>query len=272
MSDINRIDSIKLEKIFEMSEGYVLDFSNSTFRNFIFETLNIDIYDSNFEDKGTSKANRLRTFWKKETNYNVSKLNNALLDYWLEVKLSSFEQIDEQDKYLHQECLKISERLLQSTSINELSVIRNNSEDMTYNKLATSIRDSINRDKPEEALDRLHTYLVKFIRSLCDRHDIKYNKSESLNAVYGKYVKFINLNNHIESLMTEKILKYSIGILKAFNDVRNNKSLAHDNQILNYSEILLIFNNITNSIKFIENLESKIIRSNEALEDDDFPF
>lgn len=272
MSDINKIDSLKLEKILEMSEGYVLDFNNSTFRNFIFETINIDIYDSNFEDNGTSKANRLRSFWKKESNSNVSLLNNALLDYWLAIKLSSFEQIDEQDKYLYQECLKISERLLQSTSVNELSVIRNNSEDITFDKLATSIRDSINKNQPEEALDRLHTYLIKFIRNLCNRHNIEYNKSESLNAVYGKYLKFIILNQHIESSMTEKILKYSIGILEAFNDVRNNKSLAHDNQILNYSESLLIFNNITNSIKFIESIESKIISSKEVLEEDDLPF
>jgi len=41
--------------------------------------------------------------------------------------------------------------------------------------------------------------------------------------------------------MTERILKSSISILDAFNDVRNNKSLAHDNPVLNRNESLLIF-------------------------------
>jgi hypothetical protein len=40
----------------------------------------------------------------------------------------------------------------------------------------------------------------------------------------------------IESRMTETILKSSISVLEAFNEVRNNKSLAHDNELLNESE------------------------------------
>ncbi|MNT78296.1 hypothetical protein D3C72_2175190 [compost metagenome] len=58
--------------------------------------------------------------------------------------------------------------------------------------------------------------------------------------------------------MSEKILKYSINILDAFNDVRNNKSLAHDNPILNYDESLLILNNISTAIRFIEKIEIQI--------------
>ena len=55
--------------------------------------------------------------------------------------------------------------------------------------------------------------------------------------------------------MTERILKSSISILEAFNDVRNNMSLAHDNSILNYEESLLIFNHVSASIRFINKLE-----------------
>ena len=40
--------------------------------------------------------------------------------------------------------------------------------------------------------------------------------------------------------MTELNLKSSISVLEAFNDVRNNKSLAHDNPILNYAEESLL--------------------------------
>ena len=58
--------------------------------------------------------------------------------------------------------------------------------------------------------------------------------------------------------MTERILKSSIAIFEAFNDVRNNQSFAHDNKILNYDESLLIANNLFVTIKFIEAVETKI--------------
>ena len=59
--------------------------------------------------------------------------------------------------------------------------------------------------------------------------------------------------------MTERILKSSISIIEAFNEVRNNKSLAHDNQLLNNRESILIINNIINTIDYIESIESKKI-------------
>jgi hypothetical protein len=74
--------------------------------------------------------------------------------------------------------------------------------------------------------------------------------------------------------MAEKILRFSINIIDAFNDVRNNKSFAHDNPILNYHESILIFNNISNTIKFIETIENKILKSKDPQEVDwsDLPF
>lgn len=50
--------------------------------------------------------------------------------------------------------------------------------------------------------------------------------------------------------MLERILKSNISILEAFNEVRNNQSLAHDNTPLNKSESKFIFNSVVNAIKF----------------------
>lgn len=58
--------------------------------------------------------------------------------------------------------------------------------------------------------------------------------------------------------MSERILKSSIAVLEAFNGVRNNHSLAHDNPVLNYNESVLIFNNISNIIRFIGLVEQRI--------------
>jgi Abortive infection C-terminus len=275
MADITKIESLKLEKIFDMQGGYVLDFSNRTLNDFVLETINVELYADKYSDKGDSKANRIRTIWHKEHNYKVGTLIFKLLEYWRDKKTLLYKGITEPEQNLYDECIKICNKLIQNIIVEEIEVFRDNHADKDFSLLSKSIRESIEKNEPEVALDRLHTYVMKFIRKLCDNHSIVYNIEESLNAVFGKYVKFIITSGKIESQMTEKILKYSINVLESFNDIRNNKSLAHDNKILNYSESLLIFNNVTNSIKFIETIEHIIEADNKKIEEqkwEDLPF
>jgi hypothetical protein len=277
MSDLTRREKLKLEKLFEMGGGYVLDFSNRTLSDFVFETLDIDLYSDKYSDRGDSKANRLRTIWQKENNYSVGKLTLEMLGYWKDKKIMSYDEISQPEQNLYEECEKIANRLLQDKIIEEIEVIREIEDDRDFNLLAKSIRESIEKNEPEVALDRLHTYVIKFIRQLCENHDIEIKKEESLNALFGKYVKFIVANEKIESKMTERILKYSIHVIEAFNDIRNNRSFAHDNPILNYSESVLIFNNVTNSIKFIESIEKTLeqenkVKETESVDWEDLPF
>jgi hypothetical protein len=277
MSDLTRREKLKLEKFFEMGGGYVLDFSNRTLSDFVFETLDIDLYSDKYSDKGDSKANRLRTIWQEENNYSVGKLTLEMLGYWKDKKIMSYDEISQPEQNLYEECEKIANRLLQDKIIEEIEVIREIEDDRDFNLLAKSIRESIEKNEPEVALDRLHTYVIKFIRQLCENHDIEIKKEESLNALFGKYVKFIVANEKIESKMTERILKYSIHVIEAFNDIRNNRSFAHDNPILNYSESVLIFNNVTNSIKFIESIEKTLeqenkVKETESVDWEDLPF
>lgn len=275
MADITKVENLKLEKIFDMQGGYVLDFSNRTLNDFVLESINVELYSDKYSDRGDSKANRIPTIWQKEHNYKVGTLIFKLLEYWKDKKILSYKGISEPEQNLYDECMKISNKLIQDVIVEEIEVFRDNQTGKDFSLLAKSIRESIEKNEPEVALDRLHTYVMKFIRKLCDTHLIVYNKEESLNAIFGKYVKFITTSGKIESQMTEKILKYSINVLESFNDIRNNKSLAHDNKILNYSESLLIFNNVTNSIKFIETIEHIIETDNKKNEEkkwEDLPF
>ena len=99
--------------------------------------------------------------------------------------------------------------------------------------------------------------LIKFLKELCDSHGVSYSKEETVNALYGKYIKAIKVRNFLESDMAEKIIQFSFQVIQAFNDIRNNKSFAHDNPILNYDESILIFANVTSTVKFIQSLEMK---------------
>jgi hypothetical protein len=81
MSDLTFVERHKIEQFLGMASGYVLDFSNRTFAEFVLDSTGRDIFDSRYEYASGSKANRLRAFWQKEENAVVGKLLGDLLDY-----------------------------------------------------------------------------------------------------------------------------------------------------------------------------------------------
>jgi hypothetical protein len=84
VSDLTTLEKRKLERILKMEGGYVLDFSNPTFREFVNETTGRDIYHDRYSTIGESKAKRLRAFWSLESNDTVSKLLVEMFQYGLE--------------------------------------------------------------------------------------------------------------------------------------------------------------------------------------------
>lgn len=251
MADISSIEKMKLEKLLQMNGGYVLDFSNDSFQRFIYENSGIDIYNDRYLEFGNSKANRLRCFWKKESNQTVSKILLSLLEYGT---FRGFTEGEESSKLLG-ECEKIAVNMskLKGNEIDNLNII----DDDNFKVLSLAIRESILKGQAVLALDRLHTYMVRYVRKLCDKHNIEYINSEPLNSCYGKYVKKIISEGLIESEMTKTILKTGVSFLDKFNYVRNNKSYAHDNEVLNNEESMFIYKSIVNIIDFIESIEQK---------------
>jgi len=81
MSNLTFVEKSKLEQLLGMETGYVLDFSNRTFAEFVRDSTGRDIYDVTYSYGSGSKANRLRAFWQKEENRVVGKLMNDMLDY-----------------------------------------------------------------------------------------------------------------------------------------------------------------------------------------------
>jgi len=259
MSDLSTLEKHKLEKLFGMGNGYVLDFSDRSFQDFVLEKCELDILSDKYKCSSGSKANRLRRFWILESNYVAGKLTSELIVLWKDKKLINEVEITVQEQVLYEECLRILQRLKQETPIENLDAIQANNEDKDFKLLEKLIRESIEKNEPEAALDRLHTFVMKYVRELCRKHKIEFSTTEALNSIFGKYVKHIVGANLIQSTMAEKILRFSIQIMDAFNDVRNNRSFAHDNPILNYHESVLIFNNISSSIKFIDTIEQHLV-------------
>ena len=271
MCDLTFMEKNKLEKLFGMGSGYVLDFSNRTFTEIVAESTGKDIYDTKYDYASGSKANRLREFWNTEPNYIVFKLTNDLLDYCQESSAASGQSA------LHDQCRRIASRLQQALPVPEIDSILPNSGEKDFEILAKSVRDAIERDQPEAGLDRLHTFVVKYIRVLCQKYGISIEKNKPLHSLVGEYVRYLREEGIFESVMTERILRSSISVMEAFNRVRNDQSLAHDNPMLNYEESLLIYNHVSSSIRFIASIEKKMSKeADSSVEvdsfEDDIPF
>lgn len=107
MASLTAADTYRLEPILHMSGGFVLEFTNYTFGQ-LFYRYSIDIHSSKYQVYGTSKANKLRAFWKLESN--------ALVGQVLFDLLGIYEAICDSGKYrmnskLYEACRKIAARL-----------------------------------------------------------------------------------------------------------------------------------------------------------------
>lgn len=252
MADLTILERRQLERVLQMGSGYLLNFSDRTFQEFVADSVGRDIYDARYAYASGSKANRLRGFWKEEGNRTVGKLLGDLLEY---AQSECGAAADDRDM---EACWRTVARLIQDGPVPELDALTAVSDERDFEAVAKAVREAIEKNEPEAGLDRLHTFVIKYVRSLCEGAGITVTREKPLHSLFGEYVKHLDKSGVVESAMTLRILKSSISTLEAFNDVRNNQSLAHDNPILNYEEALLIFNHVAGSVRFLRSIERRV--------------
>jgi len=116
MADLTPLEKRRLEQVLGMESGYVLGFSNADFKELVSDMTGINVYETNeYTDIGTSKANRLSSFWKKEPNVVVAKLIDTLVELW-KVDHVNNNTYDERVYEWYAECRKIVKRLNQDSN------------------------------------------------------------------------------------------------------------------------------------------------------------
>lgn len=256
------MEKVALEKLLDMGGGYVLNFTNQSLQEFVRDVVGKDIWDDKYDYASNSKANRIRAFWREEPNSVVANLLYGFLEYVEET---------EKDAELWAKCLKIVHRLRADPSIENLDAIEVVASGPVFDALVRSVKDSIRADQPEAALDRLHTYVVKYIRSLCDREGIEI-EGKPLQSLFGELRKSLKARGLFQSAITERIFKVSASVLDSFNDVRNNQSLAHDNPLVSKHEAHLILNHVTGLLRFLWEVVDKPALTKTGEYDDSVPF
>jgi len=108
MSSLKAMEKRRLESLFGMQTGYILEFSNASFAEFFRDSAGIDIYCNKYEYGSGSKANRLRAFWEKEPDQTVGKILSEMLDIYRFEASQAGKSVNEE---AFTQCKKITARL-----------------------------------------------------------------------------------------------------------------------------------------------------------------
>lgn len=130
----------------------------------------------------------------------------------------------------------------------------------TWEVLHNDIMQALSRNEPTLVLDRFHTFSVRFIRELCDKYGIQTKdasgKAYALHSLGGMLLKHYQANNVFQSEFSEQAMKTSISLFDRYNNIRNDQSYAHDNEVLNKAEATLAVKVMTATISFIDEIET----------------
>lgn len=156
---------ITFDQIFHSGGGYVLNFSDRTMGEWFEEFFDFNIFDERYQIEGDSKGKTLRGFIEVAEPRLVARVLRALWDY--RCSLDGFvEDNSDQETRLKMWLEQFTNELENSSSLNLDEAFKDFSSDTTLPKLRASIAGDLIGNKPDVALDRIHTYCVKRFRAL----------------------------------------------------------------------------------------------------------
>jgi Abortive infection C-terminus len=235
-----------------MDSGYVLNFSDRTFAEFFDDEFGIAIYSEKYAFNGTSKAKHMRAFVTTEDEYTVARV---LRRFWEHRESLPLYAKAENHEPVKKRFFDLLTRIDGGATVPRTDAIDRFTRDETLEELVAAIERDIAANKPAAALDRLHTYCMKKFGHLLDSHGVAWDRKEPLHSRAGKYVKALETSYPLRDA-SRQIIKNAIAVFDKFNHVRNDDSLAHDNELPDHAEARFLFDSIVAILRFIKSIEA----------------
>lgn len=246
-----RQDRRVIEELLGLSNGYVMDLTNREFTDLIRDELGLDCDDLKFNSRGGSKANRLRDILDYVEPDQAARLLIALWDHREHRGWTPGDIVESRPREVQARFMAVVERLEQRAAVSPTDALTRFAENATLDELIEAIQRDVLANRHAAALDRLHTYCMKRFMHLLEDEGIECTREDPLQSRVGKYIRTLTQGRDLRP-MTQQILKNAMGILQQFNDVRNNRSFAHDNEIVDADEARLIFDTVIAILRFVE--------------------
>lgn len=253
MVALSRSEMCIFDDAFDMRRGYVLNFSDRTMAEFFEEKFGFEIYQDKYAFNGSSKAKHLRAFIEVEDAYTVGRVARALWKH--RESLPQYQNSDAAAEKVRQAFFELLARIEIGGAVPSTDAIERFRRDETLEELIAAIERDIRANKPAAALDRLHTYCMKKFGHLLDERGIAWDRNDPLQSRVGKYVKALEQERDIREI-TRRIVKSAISVFEQFNDVRNNRSFAHDNDLIEQAEARFIFDAISAFLRFLKSVDT----------------
>ena len=236
--------------------GYVLDFSDRSMEEFFADEFRVDIYDEEYLVNGASKRNCLTTFLSLTEPYTALRVLRALYDRREGLLESSSNSTSAQRaRSRSHKFLEVIQQLSSDPSAVTTEGVDSFARDRTLDELVSDIERTLMANKPEVAIDHLHTYCVKKFTHLLAVRGIECSNDEPLHSRFGKYRKRLEQEQNLHEF-TLRALKSFVSLFDSFNELRNNRSLAHDNELLEPVEARLVVTTVNAMLVFLRALES----------------
>ncbi|MEG1142672.1 MAG: restriction endonuclease [Clostridia bacterium] len=215
MAKLNFIDKGQIEELFGMESGYVLDFTNRTLQEFIYEMLEVDIY---LKYPSLSKAKILRNIFNEYDSIKVGKLILELLRYMQNKDMVDKSQID-----LFKKVADIGNQLIGKNTVQVKKHIEKEVEPIkstiNYDFYVKELQRIYGIEEPQKRGYEFETYLCKLFNSF----DLEPRGSFKIvgEQIDGSFV----LHNEVY-LLEAKWTKATIdkGDLVVFNEKVSSKS------------------------------------------------
>ena len=213
MADLKHKDRVLLEKALVMESGWVLDFSDRTFGNFIAEVLNFDVHEK-YRNCG-SKANKMRAIWKIESNEDVVKLLENIADTYIHKNNEFYEPITNIIAELKSQCQQI----------------KNHERIRDFKFLQDFINDAnehYQNGKYWPVITNARTILEITFEEICKRRSLTFNDKsiittfKNIRKYFGMDAKNIEYPDYIKCLISN-----TVTLVNSIAEVRNKASSSH---------------------------------------------
>ena len=217
-----------LETLFGMGGGWILDFSNLTFQDFVLEYTGRDVENKKYIISGGSKAHRLRGFWKVEDDAIVIKLNLALLDY-----LRTQTIIKEENKTLYNEVydhwLALKHKHIATVGVQSINSIGDNPLNQEFiTEQLSKMQKKITENDYSGAITNARTLVEQILIEVGDKIGADITVKGDLLKLYKNVSKELKLNPaEYDEDGFKQILRGLTNIVNGIASVRNSFSDSH---------------------------------------------
>jgi Abortive infection C-terminus len=121
----------------------------------------------------------------------------------------------------------------------------------------TDAETLIRSSGPPNALDRVHTALQGYLETICEKEGITVAQNASITTLFSRIREehaALKITDPQAQRMTVQILRGMAQIIDALNPIRNDKTLAHPNPLLDEAEAMLAIHAIRTLLHYLVKL------------------